>query len=220
MSRMRVRFAALLALSLPGRVAFTQVPADAPRVSGSVETSVLEIDVVVTDRDGKPVSGLGAGDFEVHLGRQPVGITNFYERKPAPGPLPSDAASAAAPEARDPQAPEPAHIVTADRPPRHVVFFLDRLELLEKWKSEGTFGPLRTLLRKTLGPGDEAMIVTWERSLRSVLPFTSDLAALERVLNKRSAAGYPGRRSQWTSSRTTPRGSSRFLPERIPAASR
>ncbi|MGA7993025.1 MAG: hypothetical protein WCC53_16475, partial [Thermoanaerobaculia bacterium] len=102
----------------------------------------------------------------------------FYERKPARGPLP-----AAASETENARAPEPALLVAADRPPRHVVFFLDRLELLEKWKSEGTFGPLRTLLRKALGPGDDAMIVTWERSLRSVLPFTSDLAALERVLD-------------------------------------
>ena len=31
------------------------------------------------------------------------------------------------------------------------------------------------------------MIVTWNRSVRSVLPFTSDLAALERVLDQQEA---------------------------------
>jgi VWFA-related protein len=139
----------------------------------------------VTDKDGKPVSGLGPADFEVRIGKQPVEITNFYERKPAPSPLP---AAGAVPATGNPPekelAPAPAPVVVADRPPRHLIFFLDKLELPEKWKNEGTFGPLKTLLRKTLGPGDDAMIVTWDRSVRDVLPFTSDLAALERVLDR------------------------------------
>jgi VWFA-related protein len=46
---------------------------------------------------------------------------------------------------------------------------------------------LKALLRKTLGPGDDAMIVTWDRSVRDVLPFTSDLAALERVFDRQQA---------------------------------
>jgi hypothetical protein len=91
MSRIKAFFAFLLlaAVLVPGRGTVAQVPAEVPRISGSVETSVLEIDVVVTDKDGKPVSGLGPADFEVRIGKQPVEITNFYERKPAPGPLPA-----------------------------------------------------------------------------------------------------------------------------------
>lgn len=185
MSRLTVGVAVLLlVLFASGRPALAQAPTEAPRVFGSVETSVLELDVVVTDKDGKPVSGLGPADFEVRIGKRPAQITNFYERRPVSGPLPE---GGAAPEGGNPPTPDPAPVVAADRPPRHLVFFLDRLELLEKWKSEGTFGPLRTLLRKSLGPGDDAMIVTWERSLRSVLPFTSDLAALERVLDRQEA---------------------------------
>jgi len=180
MSRMNAGSAVfLLSLFLPGRPALAQVSAEVPRVSGSVETSVLELDVVVTDKEGKPVSGLRPADFEVRIAKRPVEITNFYERKPAPGPLP---VPRAAPEAGNQPVPEPA--VAADRPSRHLVLFLDRLELPEKWTSEGTFGALRTLLRKTLGPGDDAMIVTWNRSVRTALPFTSDLAALDRVLDR------------------------------------
>jgi VWFA-related protein len=173
----------LLAVFVPRPRAVAQSPAQVPRVSGSVETSVLELDVVVTDRDGRPVTGLGPADFEVRIAKKPVEITNFYERKPASSPLSEGAAAPG-----DANAPVPERAAFApDRPPRHFIFFLDRLELLEKWKSEGTFGPLRSLLKKSLGPGDDAMIVTWERSLRSVLPFTSDLAALERVLDRQEA---------------------------------
>jgi VWFA-related protein len=163
------------------------VPADPPRISGSVETSVLELDVVVTDRDGKPVSGLGSADFEVRIGKRPVEITNFYERRPAGSPVAAVGTAPAEARAIEKEPVSAVAIVATDRPPRHFVFFLDRLELLEKWKSEGTFGPLRSLVRKSLGPGDDAMIVTWERSMRSVLPFTSDLAVIERVLDRQEA---------------------------------
>ncbi|MGA7990645.1 MAG: hypothetical protein WCC53_04365, partial [Thermoanaerobaculia bacterium] len=70
----------LAALLAPSRGAVAQVPANAPRVSGSVETSVLELDVVVTDKEGRPISGLGPADFEVRIDKRPVEITNFYER--------------------------------------------------------------------------------------------------------------------------------------------
>ena len=33
-------------------------------------------------------------------------------------------------------------------------------------------------------PGDDAMIVTWDRAVGAVVPFTSDVAALERLLEK------------------------------------
>jgi VWFA-related protein len=200
MSRIKAFFAFLLlaAALVSGRGTVAQVPAEVPRISGSVETSVLEIDVIVTDKDGKPVSGLGPADFEVRIGKQPVEITNFYERKPTPDPLP---AAGAVPATGNPPekelAPAPAPVVAADRPPRHLIFFLDRLELPDEWKSEGTFGSLRTLVRTILGPGDDAMIVTWELSLRSVLPFTSDLAALERVLDRQQVLS---RRMPWEAS--------------------
>ena len=186
MLRMNVCSATLvLALLSASRAALPQAQAErpepAPRVTGSVETSVLELDVVVTDKDGKPVTGLVPGDFEVRIDKRPVEITNFYERKPA-----AVRESAAAPASESP-APGAATAAVSDRPPRHLVLFLDRLELPEKWKSEGTFGGLKSLLRGMLGPRDDAMIVTWERSLRSALPFTSDLAALERFLDRQEA---------------------------------
>jgi VWFA-related protein len=154
-----------------------QTPPALPHVRGSVETSILELDVVVTDRDGRHVSGLQPADFEVRIGGKPAAIANFYERKAA-------AAEHAAPA---PDAAEQAGVARAaapqSRPARHVVLFVDRLQLLEKWKSDATFDGLRAILRQTVvAPGDDAMIVTWNRAVGTVVPFTSDLAAIERVL--------------------------------------
>lgn len=164
-------------LALP-TVARAQSPSTVPRATGSIETSILELDVIVTDRDGRPVSGLQSPDFEVRLSGKPAAIANFYERTPAaPG---GSTSSAAVPHAPGP-APQGAR--PEARPPRHVVLFLDRLQLLEKWKADATFDGLRSVLRQTVvGPGDDAMIVTWNRAVGTVVPFTSDLAAIERVL--------------------------------------
>ncbi len=170
-----VLFAAALACPAAVRA---QAPPALPRVAGSVETSILEIDVIVNDRDGRPVAGLKAADFEVRIGGKPAAIANFYERRPAILPAaPPPEAPAAAPAGPSDTAPAPA------RPPRHVVLFLDRLQLLEKWKADATFDGLRSVLRQTVvAPGDDAMIVTWNRAVGTVIPFTSDLTAIERVL--------------------------------------
>ena len=45
----------------------------------SVDVQVVEVDVVVTDKKGRPVKGLAREDFELYVDGQPVEITNFYE---------------------------------------------------------------------------------------------------------------------------------------------
>ncbi len=100
--------APLLALSASG-----QQPADLPRVTGAVETTVVNIDVVVTDRKGNPVVGLKAEDFEIRHDRKPVTITNFSEYRaaeaaPAPAATPGREPAARAGVDRLP-APEALH---------------------------------------------------------------------------------------------------------------
>lgn len=165
-------------LSFPG-VLLAQAPAAVPHVAGSVETSILELEIVVTDRDGRRVTGLQAADFEVRIGGKATAIASFFERRPTPVAAPPGAEAAVPAAAPDAAPTAPA----ASRPPRHVVLFVDRLQLIEKWKADATFDGLRAVLRQTVvAPGDDAMIVTWNRSVGSVVPFTSDVAAIERVL--------------------------------------
>ena len=85
--------ALVLLLPAAGRA---QKPPEPPRVAGAVETSILELDAVVTDKAGRPVSGLKASDFNVKIGGKSVPIENFYERKtlPAGAPEPTGVAPA------------------------------------------------------------------------------------------------------------------------------
>lgn len=170
-----VAFTVLLAGRAPAQPA-----SDSPRVSASAEVSILGIDVVVTDKDGKPVRGLKASDFEVLHGGKPVTITNFHEgRDVGGGPLPAGSDVPAA-EASPRSAPEPAAV----RPPRRVVVFVDQLYLPEPNRRRGLFDGLKEFLAKALlGPGDEAMVVSWGDSVRVVRSFTADLAALGETLD-------------------------------------
>ncbi len=155
-----------------------QPATDLPRHSASAEVSILGIDVVVTDRDGRPVHGLKAEEFEVLRGGKPVSITNFREERSLETAAGRGGPGKAAP-ASDSRGPEP----VAARPLRHVVVFVDRLYLPEPDRRQQVFGELKQFLAGALGPGDEAMVVSWGDSARVVRTFTGDLAELDRTLD-------------------------------------
>ncbi len=46
----------------------------------TVEVNVVEVDVVVTDRKGRPVGGLKRDDFELYVDGEQVEISNFFEK--------------------------------------------------------------------------------------------------------------------------------------------
>jgi VWFA-related protein len=72
-----VAFALLVAAASPGGGS-AQAPQDTsepPVFRGSVETVV--VDVVVTDREGRPVTGLTADDFEIYENGRPQAISVF-----------------------------------------------------------------------------------------------------------------------------------------------
>ncbi len=178
-ARALVPFGILAALGGP---ALAQAPVEMPRVTGSAELSLVNLDVVVTGKDGKPVEGLTAADFTVLHGKKPVTITNFREEKPAV------AASAVSPAAETPRkepgpAPAPEGLEEEHRVRRHVAVFIDHLALPDLREREQVFGSLKTLLRETLQPGDAAMIASWRGGVQVVYPFTSDVGLLERQLD-------------------------------------
>jgi VWFA-related protein len=70
---------ALLAILLAPTALCAQEGAAPDRIFGeSVEVRVVNVDVIVTDRDGQPVQGLAREDFEVFEDGRPQEITNFY----------------------------------------------------------------------------------------------------------------------------------------------
>lgn len=180
-----VGLAAILtgAAALLGVRAGGQEPVRIPGLAGSAELSLVNVDVVVTGKDGKPVEGLGPADFRVLHGKTPVTITNFREERPSPAPPPEP--PAAAPAASAAPVPAVADAVPPEtaRVPRHVVVFVDHLALPDLREREQVFGSLKALLRRTIRPGDGVMVVAWRYGVRTVWPFTDDVALLERQLD-------------------------------------
>ena len=53
-------------------------PPPTARFSSEVSVEVVTVDVVVTDKKGKPIVGLDRGDFKVFEDGVEMEITNFY----------------------------------------------------------------------------------------------------------------------------------------------
>lgn len=168
------------------------VETEAPFV-GSVQVSVVNVDVYVTDREGNPVTGLSAADFEVKEDGKPVEITNFYAvergRPAGPRPDPEDAAQPADDRA---SAPEP--LPWEQELPRdqrlRLVVFVDNFNLRPLERNR-ILGSLRTFLLTQLGPQDEVMLVSDDRALNVRHPFTRDLGAVaDSLLELSETSGF------------------------------
>lgn len=68
--------AALALCFLSSSVAALQDPPTA--ITAALDVDYVEIDLVITDKSGQPVRGLGPADFEILEDKKKVPITNFY----------------------------------------------------------------------------------------------------------------------------------------------
>jgi VWFA-related protein len=152
-------------------------PQDVPRTSESIEVSIVNVDVFVTDRGGASVHGLTQNDFEIYEDGKLQPITNFsaYE---------SDVTNEAM---RVGQAPSPVPAATGEAPvlhrPRTLVIFIDRFQTPAQ-KSEELFTQLKSMLHAAVRPGDAVTIVSWIHRLYTRLDFTDDLEAIDSTLDK------------------------------------
>jgi len=137
----------------------------------SIEVSVVNLDVYVTDRKGQPVTGLRKEDFQVFEDGRPVEISNFFAESRGTAP------AAAAPSAGSgPAAPE--------RPVSQrlrLVVFVDDVNLtaanrIRILQNVGKF------LHAELKPGDEVMLVRYDQKLDIRRQFTPDLKVMDADL--------------------------------------
>ena len=161
------------------------------KIVETIEVRVANIDVVVTDRAGNPVSGLTKDDFELFENGKPQAITNFYEIRPgseavviSTGTTTSTPPATPAPKAAAVVAPE-------DVRARRFVFFVDNYSM-QPAQRNGTLAALRRFLDTNMKASDEASLVVWAHNLDIVTPLTNDKAALLRgidLVSQRTRAG-------------------------------
>ena len=159
---------ALGLLLVPASLA-AQEPAPEESFAESIEVSVVNLDVFVTDRKGQPLTGLKREDFEVFEDGKPVEITNFYAESGTAVVPPRESAAAAASTA------------PALRPPEQqlrLVVFVDDVNTAPAGRGR-ILDRLHDFLRSELRPGDQVMLVRYAHKLEIRREFTGDLARID-----------------------------------------
>jgi VWFA-related protein len=154
------------------------------------EVTVVNVDVTVSDKKG-PVLGLKPEDFEVYQDGKLQPVTNFaiymstVLAQPTPAPTVAPVPTAAA------ATPTPVLAPPSKREPRFLVLYVDN-ENLQPMNRNRVLGKVIEWVVGHLEPPDQAMVVSYQRSLKVLQPFTSnvdEVAAALRVVKKYTGGG-------------------------------
>jgi len=183
--RIRGSFAACLCVAIfaaPSRGA--QAPGQAPDlVLPPVTTELVRIDVVVTEKNGRPRQGLSQDSFVVLEDGQPQHIAQFeafVSARPS-GPLPAKAT--APPPAPDDEDARPKR---ATPPRRYVVLAVDDVHI-EAGNLLRIKKALNRFLESEVEPEDQIALVTTSGTRGIFQEFTDDRHALQRSVDRLSA---------------------------------
>ncbi len=210
MQRSRALPLIALSLSLAAIVLAQDKPAaqkpPADQVGGlkfvdATEVTIVNVDVRVSGKDGDPVRGLTADDFEVYQDGKLQPIVNFAfydagggQAAAEPTATPAPPQPAATPEAT----PEEPAAAAPEREPNFVVLYIDNENILP-FNRNRVLNRVIDWVRDALRPPDRMMVVSYQRSLKIPQPFTSD--AEDVVAALRPLKRYTGGRSDVVSSR-------------------
>ena len=159
---------------LAGQIAFSVAAQE--KLVESIEVRVANVDVVVTDRAGNPVTGLAKDDFELLENGKPQKITNIYEVRPT-----KEGETLNVAGALEPTAPQEPALPPVEMRARRIVLFIDNssLPVFDRTK---VLKALDKFIDSNMRPGDEATIVVWNPGLKIVAPFTSNHAELRAAM--------------------------------------
>jgi VWFA-related protein len=168
--------------------------AQAQDAAPGARAELVQLDVVVTDAEGKLVEDLTRADFDVQEDGKVQALSHFTLVKSGPGVI--AASPAAAPPAAPEAAPVPASAVPVGR---HIVIVVDDLHISSAGM-EHTRVALRRFMDEVAGANDQIALVT-TAAPPVVEQLTSDRATLRAAVNRlkaRPAVVAPPRNSQMT----------------------
>lgn len=171
-----------LALVLVAGPALAQEQDAEPTFFESIDVNVVNVEVYVTDRDGKRVQGLTREDFQVLEDGKPVEISNFYA-------VSGDQVSAV------PAAEEEEEAVPAPHPPSadqrlYLTIFLDN-RTLEPASRNRILQSIQELVTR-LRPEDRILIAAYDGSMQIRQGLTNDPATLSAALEEMAKVAAGG----------------------------
>jgi VWFA-related protein len=144
-----------------------------PSSEETIDVSIVNVDVFVTDKRGRRVTGLTADDFEIRENGRVQPVTNFAEYR-----RDSKDAATQAPPAK-----------------RTILLFIERTSL-PPFHAKPLFAALRRTVREVVRPGDSAAVVFWDRvSAYTLQDFTDEVPKLEAALIEIEKQTGPGARA-------------------------
>ena len=141
-----------------------------PQLSETLEVSIVNVDVFVTDKAGNRIRGLTGDDFEIYENGARQQVSNFAEYV-SEGQAQLDAAEGNAP------------VDVAPVTRRTVAVFIERIRLPQQ-RAKEFIGGLRSLMTNIVRDGDAVAIMTWDRTLHMRVPYTSNVARLDTALSE------------------------------------
>lgn len=139
----------------------------------TMEVRVINVDVVVRDKRGNPVSGLTVDDFEVAEGGQKVEITNFLEISESA----SDMRDATEGNEGDASAPPESNRR------RRIVLFVDQNSLHPQ--NRRTLIPaMKDFVHRAMRQGDEVMVASFRNGLRIDQQLTTNRDVVHAVIDR------------------------------------
>lgn len=175
----RLAIAALAAALLPG-AALAQAPEETePTFFESIDVNVVNVEVYVTDREGRRVQGLTREDFQVLENGKPVEISNFYAV--SEGEV-SAAQAPAAPAAGAAAAAAPAASAPAEDQRLYLAIFLDNRSLVPATRNQILKSIASFVAR--LRPEDRILIAAYDGSVQVRQGLTNDPATLSAALEE------------------------------------
>ncbi len=134
--------------------------------SDAIDVSVVNVEVVVSDKDGNPIVGLDRDDFELFEDGELMELSNFYASRTAGETTVDGATTKPTDRAR----------------PLNLVIFIDHLNIGPQNRSL-LFDRLRQELRDHATASDRMMVATMSSRLEIAQPFTEDLDRILAVLD-------------------------------------
>jgi VWFA-related protein len=156
----------------PAKPAAAAQPDNEPFLD-TLDVTVVNVEVYVTDKKGNRVTGLTRDDFELFEDRRPVAITNFYAVEGGKPILADDGSGAVEPgDAAAPPAAANAPALPEDQR-LALVIYIDNFNI-HPFNRNRVMRDLRTFLRDNIQRGDRVMLVSYDRELHVRRPLTGD----------------------------------------------
>lgn len=162
-----------------------------------ISVTLVQVDAVVTDKQGKPVTDLKSSDFEIYEDGRKQHLTNFsfVSTQPESVPAPAVAPAKPDPKSKAPLPPGPPVRLRPDQVRRTIALVVDDLGL--SFESTGSVrDALKKFVDQQMQPGDLVAIIRTGAGMGALQQFTADkrqlYAAIERVrwnMNGRSGVG-------------------------------